>query len=175
MVSFTRGFMVEVETIGVLVAAASVVIGLVYYIFTTRITLQTRQAQLFMQLYNKWQDKEFNKSKYLVMTYPLNSYEDYEEIWRDEERASTFRVVGTFLEGLGVLVKRGLVDKGFVDDMMSGDIIGFWEKYGEVIREERRRLNYPQALEWAEYLYNEVKPLSKKQQPELDKGGTFWS
>jgi hypothetical protein len=167
--------MVDVQTIGVLVTATSAVIGLAYYVFTTRITLQTRQAQLFMQLYNKWQDRDFNKSKYLVMTYPLNSYEDYEEIWSDEERASTFRVVGTFLEGLGVLVKRGLVDKGFVDDMMSGDIIGFWEKYGEVVREERRRLNYPQALEWTEYLYNQVKPVSLRQHPESVKGGTLWN
>jgi hypothetical protein len=108
---------------------------------------RARQAQLFMQLYSKWQDKEFNKSKHFVMTYPIRSYEDYEGIFRDEEKGTTFRVVGTFFEGLGVLVKRGLVDKGFVDDMMSGDIIGFWEKYREVVFEERRRMNYPQALE----------------------------
>jgi hypothetical protein len=166
--------LVDVQTIGVAVTAASVVIGLIYYIFTARTTIQTRQAQLFMQLYSKWQDKEFNKSKHFVMTYPIKSYEDYEEIFRDEEKGTTFRVVGTFLEGLGVLVKRGLVDKGFVDDMMSGDIIGFWEKYGDVVREERRRMNYPQALEWAEYLYDEVKPLSLRQHPKLGKGGTQW-
>jgi hypothetical protein len=152
---------------GVLVAAA-------YYVLNMRTTLQTRQAQLLMQLYSKWQEKEFNKSKHFVMTYPIKSYEDYEEIFRDEEKGTTFRVVGTFLEGLGVLVKRGLVDKGFVDDMMSGDIIGFWEKYGDVVREERRRMNYPQALEWAEYLYDEVKPLSLRQHPKLGKGGTQW-
>jgi hypothetical protein len=137
--------LVDVQTIGVAVTATSVVIGIIYYIFTARTTIQTRQAQLFMQVYSKWQDKEFNKSKHWVITYPIDSYEDYEEIWRDEDEASTFRVVGTFLEGLGVLVKRGLVDKGFVDDMMSGDIIGFWEKYGDVVREEQRRMNYPQA------------------------------
>jgi hypothetical protein len=166
--------LVDVQTIGVAVTAASVVIGLIYYIFTARTTIQTRQAQLFMQLYSKWQDKEFNKSKHFVMTYPIKSYEDYEEIFRDEEKGTTFRVVGTFLEGLGVLVKRGLVDKGFVDDMMSGDIIGFCEKNGDVVREERRRMNYPQALEWAEYLYDEVKPLSLRQHPKLGKGGTQW-
>jgi hypothetical protein len=166
--------LVDVQTIGVMVTAASVVIGLIYYIFTARTTIQTRQAQLFMQFYSKWQDKEFNKSKHFVMTVPIKSYEDYEEIFRDEEKGTTFRVVGTFLEGLGVLVKRGLVDKGFVDDMMSGDIVGFWEKYHDVVLEERRRMNYPQALEWAEYLYNEVKPLSMRQHPELGKGGTQW-
>lgn len=164
--------MVDAQTIGVLATAASVTVAAIYYIFNIRATLQTRQAQLFMQLYGKWQGKEFNRSKHFVMTYSIKGYE---EIFRDEERGSAFRVVGTFLEGLGVLVKRGLVDKGFVDDMLSGDIIGFWEKYGEVVREERRRMNYPQALEWAEYLYDEVKPLSVKQHPDLRKGGIMWS
>jgi len=169
MVSFE-----EIQAAYYMVAATGVLVAAVYYVYNMRTTLQTRQAQLFMQLYSRWQEKEFNESKHFVITCDVKSYEDYEKIFKDEEKASAFRVVGTFIEGLGVLVKRGLVDKGFVDDMMSGDIIGFWEKYGNFVKEERRRMNYPQALEWAEYLYNEVKPLSLKQHPELKKGLTQW-
>jgi hypothetical protein len=76
--------MVDVQTISVAVTATSLVIGIIYYIFTARTTIQTRQAQLFMQLYSKWQDKEFNKSKHFVITYPIASYEDYEGIARAE-------------------------------------------------------------------------------------------
>jgi len=155
--------MVDVQAIGLAVTATSVVVGIIYYIFTARTTLQTRQAQLFMQVYNKWQEKEFNLSKQLVLQeYRCLSIEDYEEVLKDKEKAANFRVVSTALEGLGVLVKRGLVDVGIVDDMMSGDVIGFWGKYGEVVKEFRVRMGYPQALEWTEYLYNEVKSLSLK-------------
>ena len=166
--------MVDAQAISLVFGGLSVGVAAIYYIYNMRTTLQTRQAQLFMQLYSRWQDKEFNDSKHFVITYDVKSYEDYEEIFKDEDKASTFRVVGTFIEGLGVLVKRGLVNKTFVDDLMSGDIIGFWEKYGDFVKEERRRMNYPQALEWAEYLYNEIKPLSVKQHPELKKGFTQW-
>jgi hypothetical protein len=154
--------MVDVQTIGLAVTATSVVVGIIYYIFTARTTLQTRQAQLFMQVYNKWQEKEFNLSKQLVLQeYRCVGIEDYQEVLKDKEKAANFRVVSTALEGLGVLVKRGLVDVGIVDDMMSGDVIGFWEKYGGAVKEFRVRMGYPQALEWTEYLYNEVKSLSK--------------
>jgi hypothetical protein len=155
--------MVDLQAIGLAVTATSVVVGIIYYIFTARTTLQTRQAQLFMQVYSKWQEKEFNLSKQLVLQeYRCVGIEDYKEVLKDKEKAANFRVVSTALEGLGVLVKRGLVDVGIVDDMMSGDVIGFWEKYGEAVKEFRVRMGYPQALEWTEYLYNEVKSLSLK-------------
>ena len=160
--------MVDMQAIGLAVTATSVVVGIIYYIFTARTTLQTRQAQLFMQVYNKWQEKEFNLSKQLVLQeYRCLSIEDYEEVLKDKEKAANFRVVSTALEGLGVLVKRGLVDVGIVDDMMSGDVIGFWEKYGGAVREFRLRRGYPQALEWAEYLYGEVKAVAVGQHPNL--------
>ena len=78
------------------------VVAVVYYIFTARTTLQTRQAQLFMQVYSKWQEKEFNISKQLVLQeYKCGSIEDYEEVMKDKEKAANFRVVSTALEGLG--------------------------------------------------------------------------
>ena len=174
--------MVELETINMLIqmagvssAAIATVIGVRSYILSNRRAeearareLETRQAQLFMQVYSKWQDKEFNESKQLVLhEYRCENVEDYEGIVGDREKASNLRSIGTFLEGLGVLVKRGLVDVGFVDDMMSGDVIGFWEKYGGAVREFRLRRGYPQALEWAEYLYGAVKSVAVSQHPGL--------
>ena len=174
--------MVELETINMLIqmvgvssAAIATVIGVRSYILSNRRAeearareLETRQAQLFMQVYSKWQDKEYNESKQLVLhEYRCENVEDYEGIVGDREKASNLRSIGTFLEGLGVLVKRGLVDVGFVDDMMSGDVIGFWEKYGGAVKEFRVRMGYPQALEWAEYLFDEVKSVAVSQHPEL--------
>jgi hypothetical protein len=58
--------MVDAQTIGVLVTASSVTVAAVYYMFTLRTnqrnykaTLETRQAQLFMQLFDRWTSSEF--------------------------------------------------------------------------------------------------------------------
>ncbi len=70
-----------------------------------------------------------------------------------------------YLEGIGVLVKRGLIEASFVDDLMSSVVIGYWEKYRQYVYDYRVRRNVPQMGEYIEYLYNQVKPIFDEQHP----------
>ena len=74
--------------------------------------------------------------------------------------------VNGYLEGIGVLVRRGLIDPSFVDDLMSGAIVNYWERFGPYMLEYRRR-DWPQAGEQIEYLYNQIKPIVERQRREL--------
>lgn len=74
---------------------------------------------------------------------------------------------GAYFEGMGVLVKRGLIDVTIADDLISGVIMRFWEKFGPIYLVLRERLNYPQFAEWIEYLYNQVEQLVEEQHPKL--------
>ena len=49
----------DVQTIGVLVTAASVSMAAIYYAFTLRNQNRTRQAQLFMQIFQRFQEPNF--------------------------------------------------------------------------------------------------------------------
>ena len=77
--------------------------------------------------------------------------------------------LGSYLEGIGVLVFRGLVDIGLVDDLFSSYVIRYWEKYESIELELRERFNVPQSGEWIEYRYDEVKKITLEQHPELRK------
>ena len=61
-----------------------------------------------------------------------------------------------FFEGVGVLVKRGLIDLSLVDDLLGSMITHTWEKMGPVEVESRVCFNNPRAFEDFEYLYNEI-------------------
>ena len=74
---------------------------------------------------------------------------------------------GTFLEAIGVLVNRGMIDVTLVDDLMSGSILKWWEKFEPVQLEIRERFNWPQNAEWGEYIYKQIKPIVEEQHPEL--------
>jgi len=76
-------------------------------------------------------------------------------------------ILGAHLEGIGVLLRRRLIDPSFVDDLMSQVIVRYWEKFGPLIRESRVKLNYPFMGEQSEYLYNQIKPIMEKQLREL--------
>ena len=76
-------------------------------------------------------------------------------------------MIGGYLEGIGVLLSRNLLDPTFVDDLMSGPIRIFWEKFKPIIEDIRIRWGNPASYEWVEYLYNQIKPIAESQHPEL--------
>jgi len=75
--------------------------------------------------------------------------------------------VGSYFEGMGVLVNRKLIDVSFVDDLISGLIIRYWEKMEPIIDDAREKMDYPQLAEWTEYLYREIRTIAEEQHPEL--------
>ena len=157
-----------------LVAIFGVIAGFTYYVLTVRnsqrmqkMTLETRQAQLFMHIYSQWNSMEMSRNYQRVMDMPTD-YEDFlEKTDADIESGTGWRTMGRFFEGIGVLVHRGLIDVTFVDDLMSGATMRYWEKIAPVVKESRIRDNFPQMLEWVEYLYNQIKPIVEEQHPEL--------
>jgi len=94
-------------------------------------------------------------------------WEDYDDWYKkyrsDADTYNKFAIIATFFEGMGVLIKRKLIDVTFVDDLMSGPIMQFWQKYGPIILEDRRRRKVSTMWEWCEYLYDRVKEVSVKE------------
>ena len=160
------------------IQTVSLVLGIIYYLTIMRnnqknqqMQLETRQAQLFMYMYDRWSGPEFMKSWYEIRLWKWTGYDDFMDKYGDKnnpDRYLAFSTVSKFFEGLGVLVKRGFVEPSLVDDLMSGFIIIFWEDFGEsFIKDMRVNQNFPQAFEWVEYLYNTIKPITESQHPEL--------
>ncbi len=73
------------------------------------------------------------------------------------------------MEGVAVLIDRGLIDVSLVDELMSGYIMQYWEKFGPLMIRLRTELNYPHLSEWVEYLYKVIKEITVKQHPVLEK------
>jgi hypothetical protein len=78
--------LVDAQTIGVLVTAASVTVAAIYYSLTLRTNqrnskanLETRQAQLFMQLYTTFSSYEFKTKWHNIMD--VLEWRDYEDFW----------------------------------------------------------------------------------------------
>ena len=183
--------MVELDTMLSILQTISIIIGVFYYIMTLQnsnktqqlalkaqeLTMKaqlqsadTRQAQLFMYMYERWSSPELMKQWYeLNYSWDWTDYEEFNSaMLGTQERYVTYGIIARFFEGVGVLVKKGLVDANLVDDLISYHLMYFWEKFGErYIMELRRRENIPQAYEHVEYLYNVIKPIAESQHPEL--------
>ena len=74
--------------------------------------------------------------------------------------------IDIFSEELGIFVKRDLIDATFVDDMISYYVVSYWQKLGPMFKEMRVRMNSPTMMEYAEYLYDVIYEIWRKQHPE---------
>jgi hypothetical protein len=163
----------------------SLVVGIIYYLGILRNTqktreltlesqeltrkaqeqaLETRQAQLFMSIYTRANEVEFWKNYREIIQWEWESFEEYNEkyILRPEMWAK-WNSLGTFFEGMGVMVKRHHIDVTVVDDLLSGPIMSLWQKFEPTILENGRRRNMPTIWEWFGYLYEEVRKTSEKE------------
>jgi hypothetical protein len=164
-----------IDYLPLVLTGIGLIVAIIYYTLTLRnsnktqqLQLETRQAQLFMQIYNNWYSLELSRQYEKVMNWEWIDYEDFDKnIGSDIENVIALRMVGRFFEGIGLYVKRGLIDVSLVDDLMSGAYVRFWLKFQPIFAELRIRQNFPQMLEWIEYLYNELKPIVETQHPEL--------
>ena len=156
--------MVDVQTISIVMASASVMAGIVYYAFQIRHQNRMRETDLIMRLYSAYGNEEYSE---VVNRYLASEYRDYDDFVKkygpfpsEGSVQVAFRTIGMFYEGVGILLNRKLVNPDLVYDLFNVEL--FWEKMKPIAEGERKRLNYPNLWEYFEYLYNEWKKRERK-------------
>jgi hypothetical protein len=169
--------MVDAQTISIIFAGVSIGVAAIYYTLTLRNTqraqklqLETRQAQMFLTLFNRMLDENFAKTQRDVQwVWEWSDFEDFMVKYgpSSSENWAKFTITMMFFEGIGILVNKGIISASLIDDFISAMTIRIWNKYRRIIYDMREHYNAPQTYEWVEYLYNEIKPITEEQHPEL--------
>jgi hypothetical protein len=169
--------MVDVQTIGVLVTAASVSVAAIYYIMTLRVqqmnmkhTLETRQTQVFMNIFDRFNDRQIMKAwNSVAMDMQYRDYDEFLEKYGWEENPdfySYFDLIGWTFHGMGVLVKKRQIDPELVSELCGAGLISYWEKSKPFYEEWRRR--YILTAYWGiDYLYDKVKRIYSENRLEV--------
>ena len=161
--------MVDIQTVLTYLTLISVPVGVAYHIMTLNNTrknqqlqLENRQASLFQQIYNKFDDPEFIKNEAAAMSFEFSDLDDWFSKYSsqvDMEAFSQWLSVGRFYLGVAVLVDRGLVDVGLVNDLMGDHVIEAWEQFSKVMIPSRERYNVPEHSLALDKLYKKIKEL----------------
>jgi len=134
---------------------------------TREVELETRQARLFMEIYNHFNAQDFkNQVINVIFQQKWRDYEDWLQKYSaeaDPEAYSCWLSVASYYEGIGVLVKRKLIDKNIVIDLLYAQISITWEKM-EPIAKGFRKVHpaWTRSWQWFEYLANEINRLNNK-------------
>ena len=120
-----------------------------------------------MEMYRDYRGLDFRRQLMQVWNLEWTDFDDFWEKYgpgsKSEEWANWLSVAA-FFSGVGVLVKRNLVDISLVDDLLSNIIIRYWVFMEPIIMEWRERLRHdrPKSLhthelmDGFEYLYLEL-------------------
>ena len=152
--------MVDIQTVSIAVASASVTLAAIYYMWQIRHQSRIRQTDLVMKLYSQFSSVEFQKTWEKVMKSEAKDFDDYTKKYDWSEALSVI----IFFEGIAILLNRKLIDLDLVGEMFSIVIETTWEKNKDIILEARKAQNQPMLFGWSEYLYNEIKKREEKLQ-----------
>jgi len=104
--------MVDIQTVSIAIASASIVVAVAYYILQIQHQKKMRQTDLVMRLYSEWGSEYLQKAAATVVGLELKDYDDYVKkytpvslfgsVWADIWK------VGWFYNGVGVLLARAL-------------------------------------------------------------------
>lgn len=141
----------DIQTVTVVIAGISVIIGVINSILSNRkaeqqrqTEIETRQAELLMQVYDRWSAKDFRRDSFEILT--RWSWDNTEDMWRRFGPAGNlddiikFTTQASFYTSVGVLVEQGLIDINLVDKQLHNNIVLNWEKLEPIITEWRNRL-----------------------------------
>jgi hypothetical protein len=167
---------VDIQTISIAIASTGVFLAAIYYILQLRHQKKMRQTDLLVRI-APWLNMSSIELQQAVIKTLNTEYKDYDDFLKkygklhsDKPEQTAILAVLNYLEGIGILVRRKLVDIDLVYDFWSGDITTLWEKLKPIVEGEKRKWNYPLLLN-SEYLYNEVKKREQKLQQTGVKSG----
>jgi len=143
--------MVDIQTVSIAIASASIVAGVIYYGLQIRHQTKTRQTDLVIRLSSFFDDREIAEAFTTIVS---SDFKDADEL-REKVSTPTLITISNFYQRVGVLLQKRLVDADLVDRILY--IEGVWEKMEPWMIAVRQRLGRPHMFSSFEYLYNEIK------------------
>jgi hypothetical protein len=158
-----------IEYLPLVLTGIGIMASILYYTSVLTNANKTRKTQMLMDLYQTYRDPKFAEAWGEMMD---QEYSDFEDYWRkygsDTNRVAwnKWQSVARVFHGIGVLLRRGMVDIELVEELLANIVFISWYKMGPIVigfRERAKNMHggkgnstkYDQ-LSGFEYLYNEL-------------------
>jgi len=168
--------MVDAQTVGVLVTAASVTVAAIYYMFTLRtnqrnlkMNLETRKLQLITSLSQSLFSENGFKTYGELMNMEWKDYDDFERKYGSDfnlDNYSKRTSVNYTYNMIGMLLREKLVEPETLYRMGLLGASFMWYKFEDVINESRRRYMGKDNQEDFEFFAKEMLRIKMIRDPE---------
>jgi len=163
--------MVDIQTIGVILTAASVTVAAIYYITTIGINQRNSRISLTHSIMQTMLSEESQRRWIELMNMEWNDYDDFENKYGSDVNPDNFAKrmsVWLSYDMLGHLLKKNIADAETF--YISGGTVAIfmWEKYKPILYEHRRRYVGADTYSGLEYLAQEMLKIRKRRDPSYE-------
>ena len=136
--------MVTLETVLDVIPLMSLVVVLAYYTLTIRNQNRTRQAQLLMNLYETYRSQESRLQSLEIQSWTWKNMDDFWDKYgqdKNPEAWAKWEAKASFFNGVGILLRRKLIDIKLLDDLLTSSVNRHWNVLGmgQVLVDWRKR------------------------------------
>jgi len=175
--------MVDAQTIGVLVTAASVTVAAIYYIMTLKTqqrnmkqTLETRKLQFVTSSLQNYLNEEGMRRYAEVMNMEWRDYDDFEKKYGSDFNIDNYAkrsALMFYYNMCGTFLREKLIDPESLYNLGMWGACFFWVKFKGIIEEQRRLYNGADWGQDIELLATEMMRIKLRKDPSYKVPETF--
>ncbi|WXG39980.1 MAG: hypothetical protein WED07_04020 [Candidatus Freyarchaeum deiterrae] len=144
--------MVDITEVSTIVAAVSVIIGVVFTVMEIRHLARTRRTDVILKIYDRFCSREMVEAMYKVGPAKTETFQDYTKKYGLTEVTQ----IAVLFEGLGALLEQNLIDIKLVDSLFGSSLNLLWDSISHLIYGMRESLKEPFFFSHFEYLHNRL-------------------
>ena len=151
--------MVQIEYLPIVLTGIGIIVSILYYTSVLRNANTTRQAQLFMQLFQEMNTERFWETWIDLLAADIPDYQTYLEKYDstvNREHFAKRTQMWYHFNAIGDLVKKGTLSLETVEPIVGTAGFTLWIKWGEIIKQIRIDYGMPRTYDGFEYLYNSL-------------------
>ncbi len=146
---------IDLQTISIIVAAVSVVIGVIMSVLSLRNYTKSRRASIFLE-FHKQADQEFIETTDEVLG--KWNWSDYEEFLAkygpttNPKNWAQFIYVSSFFDSMGKLLEEKITDVELIPEALAVLALAWWEKIEPIQAKLAKRWRQSGSLDSSKYL-----------------------
>jgi hypothetical protein len=134
----------NLQTLGILFTGISLTVAAIYYTITIRNQNRTRQAQLLWSIYDNYRSIESRRQSMEITSWEWEDMDDFFDKYGQKNNPEAWTLWTTkaaLFNGIGILLKRNLIDIKLLDDLLTNSVNRHWNTMGmgDVLVEWRKR------------------------------------
>ena len=154
-----------IESIPLILTGIGIIVSILYYTSVLKNAQKARRTEMFLQLYQERFNIEGMKNFWKILALEWTTFEEYLKTYgpdADPDTAAMTQTQWNYYDGVGIMVKDGLVGVDTVFRLMSMSILMVWFKFETVIKGIREESGNTVLGENFEYLADIMLRMRKK-------------